>query len=58
MKHLNLKLIFFIIAISFLNIYCSGYCDDEDLRRDQNENKNKKEAAVIKHQDSLNMDID
>ncbi|WKL48635.1 hypothetical protein Q1W71_02380 [Flavobacterium pectinovorum] len=54
MKHLNLKLIFFIIAISFLNIYCSSYCDDEDLRRDQN----KKEAAVIKHQDSLNMDID
>ena len=56
MKHLNLILIFFIIAISFTSINCSGYCDDEDLRRDQNENK--KEAAVIKHQDSLNMDID
>ena len=58
MKHLNLKLIFFIFAILFVSINCSGYCDDEDLRRDQNENKNKKEAAVIKHQDSLNMDID
>lgn len=54
MKHLNLKLIFFIISVWFVSINCSGHCDDEDLRRDQN----KKEAAVIKHQDSLNLDID
>lgn len=55
MKHLNLKLIFFIIAVIIANVNCSGgHCDDEDLTRD----KDTKEATVLKHQDSLNLKID
>ncbi|MDW8850463.1 hypothetical protein SD960_10200 [Flavobacterium sp. MMLR14_040] len=52
MKHLNLKLIFFILVICVAGISCSGHCDDEDLVRREKEAN----MAAIKQTDSLEVD--
>jgi len=51
MKQSNFYLVFFIIAITILSLSCSGYCDDEDLRRDKDT-----KMAVVKHIDSIDVD--
>lgn len=50
MKKLNLKVIFILFLLAFLNINCSPHCDDEDYTREQNE-------AVIHYKDSLAISI-
>ena len=52
MKHLNLKLIFFILVSCIIGISCSGHCDDEDLTRKEKEAN----MAALKPTDSLEVD--
>lgn len=50
MKHLNSKIVLFVIIVAILSIKCSDHCDDEDLRRD------KELTIVTKHKDSIEID--
>lgn len=43
-----LKFIPCVVLTAFLNVSCSGHCDDEDYTRDE-----QKESVLKKQQDSL-----
>jgi hypothetical protein len=49
MKILNFKIILIFFILALLSVNCAPHCDDEDYRNDE------KEAAVIKHSDSLDV---
>ncbi|WP_161568403.1 hypothetical protein [Flavobacterium cupreum] len=56
MKTLTIKILSILFLILVTNINCSGYCDPDDLTRDQ---KDKTEAQLQPtHKDSVAVDID